>query len=78
MNIEWRDSTNHGSKLAIIDDQPRARIWESAGGGWTCLFAPSIHKHFPDAPHTTCKTEAGIKRRAEKYITLWVIAGRPT
>jgi hypothetical protein len=77
MDIEWRESEIYGTRLAIFDDLPMARVWESANGGWVCLFTPAIHKHFPDMPRTYCKTIAGIKRRVEKYITLWVIAGRP-
>lgn len=76
MDIEWRE-LSFGTKLAVVDDMPMARIWEGGTGRWVCIFAARISNHFPALPSTACKTEAGVKRRAEKYITLWAIAGRP-
>lgn len=82
MNIEWVKNV-HDYFAFDTDTSHRefmARV-QLGGTGYWCMWRWEIESYFwPDrlrAPEPYCKTLAGIKRRAEKYITLWVIAGRP-
>ena len=82
MKIEWTESL--GNWVAFVgDDRALARVGLGGNGYW-CYWCRDIEQHFwpGDARkyvhlRPTCKTLGGVKRRAEKYITLWVIAGRP-
>ena len=74
MNIEWvNDCAGH--YFAYVNSRCVASITQGERGWWSS-FNHSIDRLLRP-PYTTCKTLAGIKRRVEKYATLWVIAGRP-
>jgi hypothetical protein len=79
MNILWHESS--GGEWVAYDETgwPLARV-ALGGNGYWCMWHWGIEKHlFAGMPQLkNCKTLAGIKRRAEKYIMLWAIAGRPT
>ena len=74
MNIEWvPDCAGH--YFAYVDRRCVASISQGERGWWT-QFNHAIYTHF-NPPTKPCKTLAGVRRRVEKYTTLWAIAGRP-
>ena len=82
MNIEWKTEpyTSWGgvpSQIAYESGEVCALIFRDERSMWQVVFIVDIHRHLGPL-ETRLKTEAGIRRRVEKYITLWVIAGRPT
>jgi hypothetical protein len=73
MKIEW--VLDNGTYFAYENKRCVAAVQRGTDGWWT-QFNYAIYTHL-NPPTATCKTEAGTKRRVEKYTTLWVIAGRP-
>jgi hypothetical protein len=74
VNIEWVNDQS-GHYFAYVDRRCVASITQGERGWWA-QFNHAIYTHL-NPTSAICKTEAGIKRRVEKYTTLWVIAGRP-
>lgn len=69
MSIKW-----HGT-LAYADKDLVAGIRKS-DKGWYAAHLTWVTKYLKP-PRTPCKTEAGIKRRVERYARIWLVAGKP-
>lgn len=94
MKIEWETRENYeGSNsttwFAKIERPSNLRrgdrdttflagaVTHQADGTYRTSFMRALNSHF-DIPRTRLHTEKGAKRRVEKYLNLWAVAGYPT
>ena len=70
MSIEWKGT------LAYADKQVVASIRKHVTTGWYASHLTWVYKNLNPITKP-CKTEAGIKRRVERYANIWVVAGKP-
>lgn len=78
MSIEWE--IRFGTPIyhdCMVDGIHLARVRQTSRG-WIATYNPVIHRLIPNVARTHCKTPNGIKRRVQKYVAIWVMAGRPT
>ena len=90
MQIEWEKRTNYdGSTDAVLAKIVVPSNIRRGGGILTAgaisklendkyktSFIRAIHTHL-QPPRTQLNTEKGARRRVQKYLTLWAIAGYP-
>jgi len=69
MSIEWTGT------LALVDKQVVGSI-RLRNNGYHASHLTWVMKNL-NPTMTPCKTEAGIKRRVERYAHVWLVAGKP-
>ena len=94
MNIEWHHredyqragTTTWFAKIEVPSNIRRAdanqtflaaAVTREEDGLYRTSFVRFFASYF-DIPRTRLHTEKGAKRRVEKYLTLWAVAGYPT
>lgn len=70
MKVEWTNTIGYEDGKCVVS-------LTHGNKGWWAMYPPWVHANIENIKLPPCKTIAGIQRRAEKYITLWVMAGRP-
>lgn len=70
MSMEW-----HGT-LLFVGERCIASISSHVANQWHAVHHTWVHRNLKPT-YTPCKTEAGIRRRCERYAQVWVVAGKP-